>query len=244
MHMHTLKIAVLEPAEAFDLTRLQDEMVARLAELPPLQRRALPVPFHLNHPLWVTDRAVDPRHHVFAHDVPAPGRHGRPGGADRPGGRYSAGPHPPAVGDARLPAVRRQPDRRDHQDAPRARRRRRRQRAARQHRRRPRRRPATGADRPRRDVVLEPTPTWSDQIRMALVDAIRQIGDLPGLISRTVRALAAVLRHRACLDGDGAAAPARRAPHAVQRCARPRAATSPRPPCPSPGSRRCSARTA
>ncbi|MET0837400.1 MAG: wax ester/triacylglycerol synthase domain-containing protein, partial [Marmoricola sp.] len=73
MHMHTLKIAVLEPSEVFDLTRFQDEMVARLAELPPLQRRALAAPFHLNHPLWVTDRPVDATHHVFAHEVPAPG---------------------------------------------------------------------------------------------------------------------------------------------------------------------------
>ena len=60
MHMHTLKIALLEPPQTFELTRLTDEILARLAELPPLRRRALPAPFHLNHPLWVTDRAVDP----------------------------------------------------------------------------------------------------------------------------------------------------------------------------------------
>src|SRR4029079_12163158 len=73
MHMHTLKIALLEPPHTFELTRLTDEILARLEELPPLRRRALPAPFHLNHPLWVTDRPVDPAHHVFVHDVPSPG---------------------------------------------------------------------------------------------------------------------------------------------------------------------------
>ncbi len=60
MHMHTLKIAVLEPPQTFELSRLTDEILARLEELPPLRRRALPAPFHLNHPLWVTDRSGGP----------------------------------------------------------------------------------------------------------------------------------------------------------------------------------------
>ncbi len=196
MHMHTLKIAVLEPAEAFDLTRLQDEMLARLAELPPLQRRALPVPFHLNHPLWITDRAVDPQHHVFAHEVPAPGGMaglealiGRVAGTplDRTRPLWEMHVCQP-YGDNRIAVITKM----HHALAdgvaanallgnivdglggdP---------------------RPAR--DRPQSEVVLEPTPTWSAQIRMALADAIRQIGDLPSLVSRTVRALAAVVRHR------------------------------------------------
>ena len=65
-------------------------------------------------------------------------------GAHRPRLRDAARPHPPAVGDARLPAVRRRPGRRDHQDAPRAGRRGGGQRAARQHRRRAGRRSAAG----------------------------------------------------------------------------------------------------
>ena len=56
---------------------------------------------------------------------------------------------------------------------------------------RPARAPAASAR-----STLEPTPTWFDQLRMALVDAVLQIGQLPGLLSRTVKAVAAVLRHR------------------------------------------------
>ena len=196
MHMHTLKIAVMEPAETFELSRLQDEMVARLAELPPLQRRALPAPFHLNHPLWVTDRAVDPTHHVFAHEVPAPGGMtglealiGRVAGTplDRTRPLWEMHVCQP-FDDGRIAVITKM----HHALAdgvaanallgniidglggdP---------------------RPAR--HRPRSDVRLEPTPTWFQQIRMALVDATLQIGQLPGLLSRTARAVAAVMRHR------------------------------------------------
>ncbi len=56
--------------------------------------------------------------------------------------------------------------------------------------------PRPARDRPRSVETLEPTPTWFDQLRMALVDAVLQIGQLPGLVSRTLKAVAAVLRHR------------------------------------------------
>ena len=196
MHMHTLKIAVMEPAEAFELSRLKDEMVARLAELPPLQRRALPVPFHLNHPLWVTDRAVDPAHHVFAHEVPAPGGMaglesliGRVAGTplDRTRPLWEMHVCQP-FGDNRIAVITKM----HHALAdgvaanallgnivdglggdP---------------------RPAR--ERPRQQQELEPTPTWFEQLRMALVDAVLQIGQLPGLLTRTTKAVAAVLRHR------------------------------------------------
>ena len=196
MHMHTLKIAVLQPPEAFDLTRLQEEMVARLAELPPLQRRALPAPFSLNHPLWVTDQPVDATHHVFAHDVPEPGGMagleeliGRVAGTplDRTRPLWEMHVCEP-FGDGRIAVITKM----HHALAdgvaanallgnivdglggdP---------------------RPAR--HRPRRELELEPTPSWFEQLRMALVDAVLQIGRLPGLVSRTVRAIGAVLRHR------------------------------------------------
>jgi diacylglycerol O-acyltransferase len=56
--------------------------------------------------------------------------------------------------------------------------------------------PRPARDRPARAIELEPTPSWFDQLRMALVDAVLQIGRLPGLVSRTAKAVAAVLRHR------------------------------------------------
>ncbi|MET0998529.1 MAG: wax ester/triacylglycerol synthase domain-containing protein, partial [Marmoricola sp.] len=67
MHMHTLKIAIMQPAQPFEFPRLVEEVTARLAELPPLRRRVLPPPLRLHHPLWVTDREVDPSRHVFHH---------------------------------------------------------------------------------------------------------------------------------------------------------------------------------
>ena len=51
-------------------------------------------------------------------------------------------------------------------------------------------------ERPRADLDLEPTPTRFQQARMALIDAITQIGSLPGLLVRTVRAVPSVVRRR------------------------------------------------
>ncbi|WP_068273604.1 WS/DGAT/MGAT family O-acyltransferase [Aldersonia kunmingensis] len=73
MHMHTLKVALIEPREVFTMVRFKDELLSRLNQLPPLRRRALPAPFALNHPLWIFDRPIDPDRHVFHHTVPAPG---------------------------------------------------------------------------------------------------------------------------------------------------------------------------
>ncbi len=73
MHMHTLKIAVLEPTEGFTFERFVDELGERLDGLPPMQQRVLPVPFQLNHPLWIRDHEIDLSQHVFRHVLPAPG---------------------------------------------------------------------------------------------------------------------------------------------------------------------------
>jgi diacylglycerol O-acyltransferase len=72
-HMHTLKVALIDAPDDFDLTLLSTELLARLDLLPPLQRRALRVPLQLNHPLWIADRPIDPARHIRAHQVPAPG---------------------------------------------------------------------------------------------------------------------------------------------------------------------------
>jgi diacylglycerol O-acyltransferase len=73
MHMHTLKVALIEAPDDFDLELLGTEMLARLDLLPPLQRRVLPIPWHLNHPMWIVDRQIDPTRHIFVHQVPQPG---------------------------------------------------------------------------------------------------------------------------------------------------------------------------
>lgn len=72
MHMHTLKLALIEPAGPLDFAVFTDQLVARLDRLPPFRRRILPVPGRLNHPLWISDRDVDPSRHVFHHRLPAP----------------------------------------------------------------------------------------------------------------------------------------------------------------------------
>jgi diacylglycerol O-acyltransferase / wax synthase len=72
MHMHTLKLALIEPPAALDFAAFTDQLLARLDRLPPFQRRILPVPASLNHPLWITDGEIDPERHVFHHRLPAP----------------------------------------------------------------------------------------------------------------------------------------------------------------------------
>ncbi len=73
MHMHTLKIALVEPSESFDPAHFTEVVLERLKDLPAFGRRALRVPFGLNHPLWIADRPIDPSQHVFVHRVPEPG---------------------------------------------------------------------------------------------------------------------------------------------------------------------------
>jgi diacylglycerol O-acyltransferase len=69
MHMHTLKIAVLEPSSDNTFDRLIEMMTERLRLLPPMRRRVVPVPFALNHPVLVTQRRIDPRRHFFRHEI-------------------------------------------------------------------------------------------------------------------------------------------------------------------------------
>ena len=71
MHMHTLKVALIRPPTAFDFAAFTNQLLGRLDRLPPFQRRILPVPASLNHPLWISDRDIDPARHVFHHWLPA-----------------------------------------------------------------------------------------------------------------------------------------------------------------------------
>lgn len=73
MHMHTLKVALIDSDEPFDFDQFTQRLLMQLHSLPPLLRRALPVPLALNHPLWVTDRDIDPARHLFRDRVRGPG---------------------------------------------------------------------------------------------------------------------------------------------------------------------------
>src|SRR5947207_6536712 len=76
LHMHTLKIAVIDPANVpggynFDL--LKEVLGSRLKYLPPFRRRVVEVPFGLTHPAWIEDPDFDLDYHVRRVAVPAPG---------------------------------------------------------------------------------------------------------------------------------------------------------------------------
>ena len=73
VHMHTLKIAIFEPAGDLDFDSFVDGTLARLKRLPPMRRRVVMVPFGLNHPMWVTLQRIDPRRHLHRHRVPGDG---------------------------------------------------------------------------------------------------------------------------------------------------------------------------
>ncbi|MBJ7359184.1 wax ester/triacylglycerol synthase family O-acyltransferase [Nocardioides sp.] len=78
MHMHTVKVAILERPEGstvsgFDFDSFVDEVVARLDKLPSFRKRALMDPLRLNHPMWISDKELDPARHIFRVAVPPPG---------------------------------------------------------------------------------------------------------------------------------------------------------------------------
>jgi len=75
-HMHTLKIAVLDPSTVpagYSFENVKEALAARLHLLPPFRRRVVRVPFDLHHPLWVEDPDFDLDAHVRRASVPAPG---------------------------------------------------------------------------------------------------------------------------------------------------------------------------
>ena len=76
LHMHTLKIAVIDPSGVpggytFDL--LKEVLASRLRYLPPFRRRIVEVPFGLTHPVWIEDPGFDIDYHVRRAALPAPG---------------------------------------------------------------------------------------------------------------------------------------------------------------------------
>ena len=200
MHQHTLKVAILDPMPGVTFERFSRGMMARIGDLPPLRRRVLRVPFGLNHPVWIADHPMDVGRHLFHHRIPAPGglreleeligriastplardvplweMHLCEGLAD---GRVAAvGKMHHALADgaaanallANVAEVRglRLPPLLQLPEVPEA-----------------------------VDGALEPTPSRGELVAAALADAIRQLGDVPGLLWRTARALVALGRHK------------------------------------------------
>jgi diacylglycerol O-acyltransferase len=76
LHMHTLKVAVLEPAPGIDdlpIEWVRAQISARLHLLPPFRRRIVEVPFGFHHPVWIDDPDFDIEYHVRRAQVAPPG---------------------------------------------------------------------------------------------------------------------------------------------------------------------------
>jgi diacylglycerol O-acyltransferase / wax synthase len=75
-HMHTLKIAVIDPADStppYSFQAVKDVLASRIHLLPPFRRRIVEVPFRLHHPVWIEDPDFDIDYHVRRVGCPAPG---------------------------------------------------------------------------------------------------------------------------------------------------------------------------
>lgn len=83
LHMHTLKVAVLDPVgdpgsrspvgQELTLAWVREQVGRRIHLLPPLTRRLVQVPARFHHPVWIEDGDFDIGNHVRSRTVPAPG---------------------------------------------------------------------------------------------------------------------------------------------------------------------------
>jgi WS/DGAT/MGAT family acyltransferase len=67
LHMHTLKIAIVDPATVpggYSFAKVKEILGERLHLLPMFRRRIVEVPAGLHHPLWVEDGAFDMVNHI------------------------------------------------------------------------------------------------------------------------------------------------------------------------------------
>jgi diacylglycerol O-acyltransferase len=193
MHMHTVKVAILEPSAGswgagFDFNAFVAEVMARLDKLPSFRKRALMDPLHLNHPMWISDEELDPTRHIFRVVLPAPGS---VGDLERMVGHIVGVPLDRSVPlwelhvcegleGGRVAVVAKL----HHALAD-------------GHAANNLLANATGAvpsavPAPR----LERTPSRSELVRTALVDAVRQAFSLPALVVRTIRGLVNLVRIR------------------------------------------------
>jgi WS/DGAT/MGAT family acyltransferase len=76
LHMHTLKISVVDPAtvpDGYSFEKVKQVLAERLHLLPMFRRRIAEVPFGLHHPLWLEDSAFDIANHVRRITAAEPG---------------------------------------------------------------------------------------------------------------------------------------------------------------------------
>jgi len=76
LHMHTLKIGVVDPSSVpggYSFQKVKDILASRMHLLPPFRRRLVTVPLSLHHPLWIEDPDFNLDDHVRRVGAPAPG---------------------------------------------------------------------------------------------------------------------------------------------------------------------------
>lgn len=76
LHMHTLKIAIVDPSTVpggYTFGKVKEVLGERLHLLPPFRRRAIRVPFDLHHPVWIEDADFHIDQHLRRIGCPAPG---------------------------------------------------------------------------------------------------------------------------------------------------------------------------
>jgi len=75
-HMHTIKVAVSDVSAVpggFSYDNLADVLGRLLVRLPPFRRRVVPVPWGLDHPVWVEDPEFDLKRHLSRTVLADPG---------------------------------------------------------------------------------------------------------------------------------------------------------------------------
>ena len=200
LHMHTLKVSIVDVTEVpggYSFPMIKDEIMARLHLLPPFRRRVLTVPFQLHHPLWVEDHEIDPDRHVVLDRVPAPGGMAQ---LEEVIGRIASTPLDRSVplwelhvceglADGRVAVVAKMHHAMADGVAANAL-------LANITDLSPDSRPSP----PEASWAPEPTPAPTDVAKVALVDAIKQIALIPGLLLRTLLSIIAVVRHKRSSD--------------------------------------------
>jgi diacylglycerol O-acyltransferase len=93
-HMHTLKVAILDPAGAsvpYSAERFTGDLNDQLHRIPSFRWRLVETPLGLHHPVWVDDPEFDIARHVFRATAGAPGG---PRGRDEIIGEIASKPLP------------------------------------------------------------------------------------------------------------------------------------------------------
>ena len=76
LHTHTLKVAVIDPSAGdveFDFDAFRHHLRRRLHLLEPLRYKLIDIPWRLHHPMWLEDCDVDLEYHLRRIQVPPPG---------------------------------------------------------------------------------------------------------------------------------------------------------------------------